>query len=235
MSEKIMQSIGTVTKKEQLAAVENETNCKALLLENQAPYPGYHGSTVPDYLEPDSIFAVTKLMYNDERLIRCIQTVKKHAAYSKFDAVPGTIYIQNQLANVLRFKRLPYALVGDIIHEFEACGIEFRKAKKVSPYTSIIRIRKFFSIKEVGDGIFQDMGEQCISYIKLPVMLRWSTFEKITLNMKYNMEDRNFDAAQTSLYDVEGLVDFVRIYDKDSCQGKLLHIKQSYFEAIEKL
>lgn len=235
MSEKIMQSVGTVTKKEQLAVVESEVNTKVLLLENQAPYPGYHGSTVPDSLEPDSIFAVTKLMYNDDRVIRCIQAVKKRAKYIDFDAAPGTLSLQNQNVNVIRFKSLPYILVGDTIREFEACGIKFKRAKKVNPYTTLIRIRKFFKIKEMSDGIFQDNGDPCISYIQLPCMLRWATFEKITLSIKYNMDDSNFDAAQTSLYNDNGLVDFVRIYDKDGCSGKLLHIKQSYTEAIEKL
>ena len=77
MSIDIIRSVGTIVKGEKLASVENETNSKALILESFLPYPGYHGTTTPDYLEPESLFAVTKIIYPDDKIIRAIQRVKK--------------------------------------------------------------------------------------------------------------------------------------------------------------
>jgi hypothetical protein len=85
------------------------------------------------------------------------------------------------------------------------------------------------------EGIYQDADDKDVTYLEIPVLLRWPTFEKITMNIKYNMEDRIWDAAQTSMFYKEGLMDFVRIFDKDSCQGKLLHIRDQYLSAIAKL
>jgi len=59
MSLRNIQTIGTVIKKEKLASVESATSSQALILESLQPFPGYHGTTIPDQLDPDSLFAVT--------------------------------------------------------------------------------------------------------------------------------------------------------------------------------
>lgn len=233
MSSKIFQTVGTVTKEEKLSSVESETFTNVLLLESQLPFPGYHGLTVPDKLEPDSIFAVTKLMYNDERIIRCIQSVKKELSMN-FDAAPGSLHLQNKDVNFIRFKHLPYHMFGDVIRQFEKCGIEFKKAKKIAPYTALIRVRKFFKLKEVFDGIYVDMDDSTFSYLSIPLQMRWNRFKRITMDIRYNVEDKHYDAAQTSIYTDNGLMDFVRIYDKEFCQGKMIFIREKYLEAIAK-
>ena len=234
MSERIIETVGTVTKKENLASVASETHSNKLILESNIPYPGYHGLTVPDDLEPDSLFAITKIMHNDERIIRAIQAVKANSSHT-FDAAPGTVQFQNNAANFIRFKFLPYEHVGEILENFEKNGIEFLKQKKVAPYETLIRVRKFFSMKEATPGIFQDLGDKFTFYIEIPANLRWNSFERITMSIKHNLIDRTFDAAQTSVFAKEGMIDFVRIYDRNCCQGKLLHIKEKYDEAIAKM
>lgn len=234
MSAKILDTIGVITKKENFVSVESETGSNAMILESLQPYPGYHGLTVPDSLEPDSLFAITKLMYDDETVIRAIQAVKK-TFKGKFDAAPGTIIIQNLDNNFIRFKHLPYGRMGEIIQEFEKTGIEFKKKKALQPFESTLKVRKFFTVEESADGIFHDLVDTNMFYLKIPVMLNWPAFEKITLSLKYNMDDKNFDAAQCSVYYRYGLIDFVRIYDQDSSLAKLNFIRDKYLEAISKL
>lgn len=234
MSAKILDTIGVITKKENFVSVESETGSNALVLESLQPYPGYHGLTVPDSLEPDSLFAITKLMYDDEAVIRAIQAVKK-TFKGKFDAAPGTINIQNMDNNFIRLKYLPYARVGEVLQEFEKTGIEFKKKKYIAPFESILKVRKFFTVEESAEGIFHDLVDTNMFYLKIPAILNWPTFEKITLSLKYNMENKNFDAAQCSVYYRYGLIDFVRIYDRDSSLSKLNFIRDKYLEAISKL
>jgi len=234
MSAIILDTIGVITKKESFVTVESETNSNALVLESLQPYPGYHGLTVPDTLEPDSLFAITKFMYNDERTIRAIQAGKKNFK-GTFDAAPGTISIQNQDNNFIRFRHLPYARVGEVISEFEKNGIEFKKKKTYSEFESILKVRKFFTLEETIDGIYKDLFDKNMFYLEIPVVLKWAAFERITLALKYNMDDKNFDAAQCSVFYRSGLIDFVRIYDQNSCQGKLIFIRNKYLEAISKL
>ena len=234
MSKMIIQTVGTVTKEEKLARVESETFTNIMLLESQLPYPGYHGSTVPDKLEPDSVFAITKLMYNDERIIRCIQRVKQHLSID-FDAAPGTLNLQNKDVHFIRFKNLPYRSIGDVINEFQKCGLNFKRSRKVAPFNTIIKVRKFFKMKEMEKGIFADMEDKHMGYLLIPVHLRWVTFRKMTMDIRYNVTDPHYDAALTSVYGEHGLLDFVRIWDKNFSVEKLRYIRQKYLEAIEKL
>lgn len=234
MSNRTYQTIGTIIKKEQLASVEHDTKSSALILESLMPFPGYHGTTVPDRLDPDSLFVVTKVMYNDERILRAIQAVR-NVYPLKFDAAPGTVNLQNNPVNVIRFKQMSYHAIAELIEHFKETGIEFLKAKKVAPYTSIIRIRRYFKMNEIHENIFHDASNSETFYIQVPIQMRWNTFEKITMQLKYNIEDNNFDAAQTSIFTEHGLLDLVRIYDQDSSPEKLKFILNNYLEAINKL
>lgn len=234
MGNSIFNTFGTITKREQLSSVENETNSNSLVLENHAPFPGYHGLTVPDSLEPDSLFVITKLMHKEQVVIRAIQEVKKRLSFD-FDATPGYLTLQNETRNFIRFKGLKYVLVGEVLDEFVKQGIDFRRSKKVASYDTLIRVHKFFSLEQINEYIFKDYENKNISYIKVPSLLGWSSFEKMTISCKNNCDDNNFDAALASVIMNKGIVDFVRIYDKNISMGKLEDIKKRYFEAFEKL
>ncbi len=230
----IIQSVGTIVKKENLASVENETKCRALILESLLPYPGYHGTTIPDMLEPESLFVVTKSIYSDEEIIRAIQQVKKKFAIP-FDAAPGSVFFKNNPVNIIRFKGLSYNMISEVIEHFIDAGIVFERAKKIGPYESIIRIRKFFRIRKLADSIYEDMDVSKFFYLQVPSQINWDLFEEITKNIRYNIGTIIFDAAQTSVYDANGLVDFVRIYDTDKDIDNLISIRNNYLSAFGKL
>ena len=136
---------------------------------------------------------------------------------------------------IVRFRGIKYQSLGDLLRLLEETGLVFYKQRNVRSFETIIEIRKFFKLKETIDGIFEDQYQANTSYIELPILMTWNQFEKITLGIKYNMDDRNFDAAQSSVYCDKGLMDFVRIFDMEQCQGKLIQIREKYMEAIEKL
>lgn len=234
MGNSIFNTFGTITKKEQLSSVENETNSNSMVLENNAPFPGYHGTTVPDSLEPDSLFAITKLMHKEQVVIRAIQEVKKSLSFD-FDATPGYLTLQNETRNFIRFRGLKYVLVGEVLDAFKKYGIDFRRAKKVASFETLIRVHKFFSLEQINEDIFKDCDNKNMAYIKVPSLLRWSSFEKMTFSCKNNCNDNNFDAALASVIVNKGIVDFVRIYDKNVSMEKLEDIKKKYFEAFEKI
>jgi hypothetical protein len=229
-----LSSIGVISKRENLASVEHETHSTALVLESLHPFPGYHGTTVPDRTDPKSLFLVTKNIYGDDRIIRSIKQVKKNFPHF-FDGAPGLINLYNKPTGVIRLKYLPYNLVGELISAFQDLGLEFIKNRKVNNYGSIIKITKYFMLEEVSEGIWHDQNWKELYYLNLPLQLRWNSFEKITSSIKNNVEDNNFDAALTTLYDKDGVLDLVRIYDENSCQGKLIFIHEKYLEAIKYL
>ncbi|MBK9290300.1 MAG: hypothetical protein IPM52_01500 [Bacteroidetes bacterium] len=229
-----LKSIGTIIKKENLASVEHETNSNALVLESLYPFPGYHGTTVPDATDPRSLFLVTDQVYHNDVVIRAVQKVKKHYPHH-FDGTPGRIDLYNTPAGVVRIKFLPYDKVGSLISALEQEGLHFMKHRKVQEYASLIKITKYFMIQKAGEGIYADQNWKNMFYLHIPVLLEWKDFEKITMSIKHNIDDNNFDAALTTMYDEKGMLDFVRIYDEQSCQGKLIFIRDKYLEAIKYL
>jgi len=234
MENPILSSIGMISKKENLASVEHETNTNALILESLYPFPGYNGTTVPDRTDPKSLFLITKFIYGDDKIIRSIKNIKKNFPHF-FDGTPALINLFNKPAGAIRLKYLPYNLVGELVEAFREQGISFIRTRQVSSYSSIIKITKYFNIERIADGIWHDRGWKEMYYVSLPIQLRWNSFEKITASIKHNVEDNNFDAALTTMYDKDGINDFVRIYDEVCCQGKLLFIRDKYLEAIKYL
>jgi hypothetical protein len=72
-------------------------------------------------------------------------------------------------------------------------------------------------------------------YFQIPSFLKWNEFEKITLAMKRNMDEHQWDAALGTIYRKNCLVDMVRIYDEPIDMGKIQFIKSRYMDAIKKL
>jgi len=234
MERNIIQTVGTLTKKETLGTVQNELNCNILMLESQQPFPGYHGSTVPDLKEPDSLFALTSGEYSSEFIIRTVQDIHREIDYG-FSATPGTIQFKNGLSEVIRFKGLAYDKVGEVIRKFTAAGIAFKRHRTISPYSSIIKIRKFFKVEKIDTRIFHDLFEVDTYYLQIPVLLEWDVFEKMTTTIKYNLDNNKFDAAQTSVYYEKGIMDLIRVYDTDTSIERLNFILGKYMEAIKRL
>ncbi|PLX11137.1 MAG: hypothetical protein C0598_08845 [Marinilabiliales bacterium] len=234
MSNNVFKTFGKIIKKEKVATVQNETNTNILVLETLSPFPGYHGSTVPDNLEPNSLFAITKTGHNEEFLQRRIQEVRDILPYD-FDAAPAFINVQNETRSAIRFKDLKYELVGDVTREFVNKGIQFSKTKKVSAADTIIRVYKFFNLEEIKKDFYRESEDHNTKYFTIPTQLRWSTFEKMTMSTKYNLDDNNFDAAIAVAYINNAIVDFVRIYDNDPSIKKLEVIRKKYLEAFTKM
>lgn len=234
MEHQTLKSVGYITKMEKLASVEDDTKTNALVMESLFPFPGYNGTTVPDRTDPRALFLVTDSDYNDDTIIRAVQKVKLDYPHY-FDGAPGIIEMFNTPSKVIRIKYLAYDLVGSLVEAFEKNGIKFQREKKISAYTSTIKITKYFQITFNSEGIYNDDNWKGMYYLRIPTKLRWDDFERITLSIKHNVEDNNYDAALTTMYDEEGVLDFVRIYDEQCCQGKLLFIREKYLEAIKYL
>ena len=234
MDRNIIQTVGTLTKKETLASVQDEMNCNILMLESQQPFPGYHGTTVPEMKEPESLFALTSGEFSSEFIVRTVHDINKELDFD-FSATPGTIQFKNGLSEVIRFKGLSYGRVGEVIAKFIAAGIGFKKHRKIAPYSSIIKVRKFFKVEKTAPHIFQDLFDEGTYYLQIPVFLDWDAFETMTNAIKYNLQNNNFDAALTSVYYEKGVMDLIRIYDVEADQKKLYFILDKYMEAINRL
>jgi hypothetical protein len=232
MNQKILlETIGTIEKKEMLGPV----GYKELVLEVFLPFPGYHGTTVPDHIKPNSLFAITRSKYTEEKIIRAIQKIKSDYSYT-FDGSPGMVTLYNMLNPCIRFKDLEtYEIVPPILKAFEEEGIEFMSNRKIEPYTGIIKVKKYFLLEVISDFLFNDVEDPNMHYFSIPIQLRFNQFEKITIDLKHNLLDPKFDAALGTIFRKSGVVDVIRIYDDKCTPEKLNLIRTKYLQAIDDL
>jgi hypothetical protein len=232
MSQRILlETIGTIEKKEMLGPV----GYKELVLEAFQPFPGYHGTTVPDSDKPNSLFAITRSKYTEEKIIRVIQKIKSEHSFT-FDGSPGMVTLYNMLNPCIRFKGLKsYEEVPAILKAFEDEGIEFMSNRKIEPFTGIIKVKKYFLVEVISDILFKDAEDPNMHYFSIPIQLRFNQFEKITIDLKHNLDDPKFDAALGTIFRKTGVIDVIRIYDDKCTPEKLNLIRTKYLQAINNL
>lgn len=232
MSEQlIIETIGTIEKKELLGPV----GYNDLVLESFAPFPGYHGTTVPDSDKPKSLFVITRSKYTEEKVIRATQKIKQDRKLH-FDATPGLVTLYNMLNPCIRFKDVEnYDQIPEILRAYNNEGIEFMTNRKVEPFTGIIKVKKYFLVRQLTETTYVDAENPNVYYFEIPVLLRFPQFEKITMDIKRNMEEANFDVALGTFYRKAGLIDIVRVYDAHCTPEKLHMIKNKYMLIISKM
>jgi hypothetical protein len=232
MSQKILlETIGTIEKKEMLGPLGYDE----LVLEAYHPLPGYHGTTVPDEGKPKSLLAITRSKYTEEKIIRVTHKIKNDHNF-KFDGTPGMVTLYNMLNPCIRFKELNnYKDLPPILKAYESEGIEFMSNRNIEPFTGIIKVKKYFLMEAISDDAFKDAEVEGIYYFSIPVQLRFNQFEKITIDIKHNIENPKFDAALGTIFRKSGLVDLIRIYDDKCTLERLEMIRSKYIQAINNL
>ncbi|MFP4470272.1 MAG: hypothetical protein ACLFPE_06295 [Bacteroidales bacterium] len=230
----ILETVGTITKKEILSSIEHDT-CNAMVLETLKPYPGYHGTTIPDHLNPMSLFLVTGKKYTGESVVRATMSVKRHSSLS-FDAVPGQITVFNNLTPCIRIKDLKgYESIAELVTLYKQYGIEFMKARKMEPFYGLIKIRKYFKLEQIEKNLYRDLETPAMAYFEIPEVLTWEVFESITHNMKLNVDFNNFDAALGVFFTPAGVIDNVRIYHEEIDLDEVRYLRSKYLEEIARL
>jgi len=230
----LFETVGTISKKELLASFDYETD-NAMVLESLKPYPGYHGTTVPDSLNPNSLFFVTNKKYSGESIIRATMEVKK-TFEPTFDAVPGQITVFNTLTPCIRIKNLmSIHNIEPLVKSYREAGIGFLKSKKILSFNGLIKIRKYFTLDIVDSGIYFDIEVPQMAYFEIPGLLSWNTFEEITYRLKPNVDYNNFDAALGVFFTPKGVVDVVRIFHETLQIKDIRYLREKYLEEISRL
>lgn len=231
MEKHILETIGHIEKKETL----HSHGYSDMVLETQLPFPGYHGTTVPDKENPNSLFFVTKTKYADEFIIRSVKAVKKKNKMN-FDGTPAKVFFQNTMASAIRIKSIEsFDDIPVILQAFKDEGIAFMPGKKVKPYSGLIRVTKYFLLNPITDCTLQDSEVAAMKYFQVPVKLDWESFEEMTKHVKRNIDDTNWDGALATIYRKTGIEDYIRIYNDQNCEMDTLNkIRKKYVQEIKK-
>ncbi|NCA83962.1 MAG: hypothetical protein EOM83_00130 [Clostridia bacterium] len=230
----ILETVGTITKKEVLSTVEHDTD-KALVLETMKPYPGYHGTTIPDQLNPTSLFLVTDRKYTGEKVIRATMGVKREFT-DTFDAVPGQITVFNNLTPCIRVKDISgYDKIDELIRLYRKNGIDFMKSRNMDPFYGLIKIRKYFTLELIEPEMYHDTRTTQMIYFVIPSLVSWDVFESITHNLKISDEYNNFDAALGVFFTPKGVIDNIRLYREENDMDNIRLVRNRYLQELKRV
>jgi len=113
-------------------------------------------------------------------------------------------------------------------------GVKFQPGKQVKPFQSLIKIRRFFDLDVMAEGVYKDVDKVDTYYISVPLFMTWDEFEKATIAIRNNFDYKTYDAAQAAIYNKPGIIELVRIYDRKADLSKLQSLQNKYIIEVER-
>lgn len=237
---KPVESLGYILKKEKLASLASDINFKDLILEDLDQYPGFYDQYFIPASErekrPRSVFLILKEfdVCREDQFIRMTTKIKNRYK-PDFDAALGVLQLFNTPEPCIRVFMDDYSRVGELLSFYKQAGLQFQPHRTVPAFMSLIKIRKFFLMSPMAEGIYKSMDQDDIYYFRIPGFLEWEDFERITIHIRNNWTHKIYDAAQVSIYDKSGMIEMVRIFDLKGDLEKLSYLKLRYAHEIERL
>jgi len=227
------ESLGFVIKKEKLTNLASDYKFSELILEDLDPFPGfydhYHIPMNEKEQKPRSIFAMLKSMSLEDMddFIRITVNIKKSFLH-KFDAVIGKLELQNNKVPCIRIYMDNYSALPELIGLYSSAGITFLANKTVKPYSSLINVRKYFTLKVVAPDLYKDVDLADTYYFPVNKHLTFPQFEEMSIAIRNNWDHKIYDAAQAGIYRKAGVIELVRIYDRKATIESLNYLKERY-------
>ncbi|NJO90679.1 MAG: hypothetical protein HC831_18240 [Chloroflexia bacterium] len=235
MSKNTIETIGYILKEEKFSTLKQSIIPNTFVLETQNPFPGYHGKDLPgEALVPEFVFFVTKKKYTTEEIARATRNIRKYLG-KDIDVARADLNIFNKTYPAIRVKDVEdFKAIVELQNCYKSEGFEFAKQQSVET-TGLINIQKHFYLQDEGDGIYTDLEDEDYAYFEIPSRLNFEQFRAITLKVKNSMEVRKFDVALGLFYRRLGVIDIVRVYDKNMKLDNLKSIKERYDNEVKKL
>lgn len=229
---KKMEVFVNLTKADTIVAIDDKVLPGSLVFDSLNPFPGYYHDS-PTNVRPIYIYMVLAHQYPLEEIIRATQNIEKEYNWN-FDAGKGYMTIGSEFLNVIRVRHLPQLdMVAKIQEAYLKQGIQFLMSKKLKgKLEARVKIVKFLELEMVGEGIYLYSDDPTFGYIEIPKYLHHEAFVKVTMDVKYNWDGHEFDAASASFYNEGKLYEAVRIRSTHNDLEYLSSIKKLYSEKI---
>lgn len=229
---KRIEVFSNLTKYDTVVPIEEKVLSGSLVFDSLNPFPGYYHET-PMTIRPIYVYLVLDKQYPLEEVIRATKNIEMEYKWN-FDAGKGYMRIGSEFLNVIRVRHLPELdLLEKIQEAYIKQGIQFLMNKKLKgKLEAEVKIVKFITLVQLGEGIFVEAFENSFGYIEIPKYLHREAFVKVTMDVKYNWEGHEFDAASGSFYKDGKLFEVVRIRSDKNDAEYLGQIRKLYLEKI---
>lgn len=230
----VIETIGSITKMEQLCSFEHDVLKNTLVLKNIDPFPGYRSDSdsTANESKPGSIFIILRYRYAPEKINRINKDLvasKITSCYPSF----GEIIIRSTIFPCIRIKGLDdFSYIPVIQNFFKRHDLDLYDYR---PFQDMawIKIFKTFRLLEMSKGLYRDLNDGEKFYIKIPNSLSWKQFDSIAGNVRQSIHNSNFDVALGIIYRFCGTEDVIRIYDKNKSLHRALELKKHFLKSIK--
>jgi len=231
----IIETIGSITKMENLRALEQDIIENSLVLETVDPFPGYKSKidiTVTDK-KPSSIFITLRYRYAPEKINRINKELHENKMVICNPSF-GEIITRNYIFPCIRIKGLKNHKILPAIQDFYRQNDLQLLAFKSFNDSARIKIFKTFRLIELAKGLYRDLNEGEKIYIRISQAMHWNQLEDILKKIKFNLKNRNFDAALGIIYRFCGPENVIRIYDSDKSLRRALQLKSLFNKEVKR-
>jgi len=222
-----------LTKNDTLVALDDKILKGSLVFDSLNPFPGYYHE-LPTDASSMYIYMVLGKQYPLEEILRATQNIEKQYDWN-FDAGKAYITIGSTSLDAIRLRHLPELdLVEKIQEAYLNQGITFLMNKKLSgKLEARTKIVKFLVLEELASGIYQNAEDSTFAYIYISRYLDAEEFIKVSMDVKYNWEGHEFDAASAAIYSNGKLYEAVRIRSDKMDVDYLSDIQKLYEQKMK--
>lgn len=234
MSKKIEVS-GYVIKEETVHTLSHSIMPGTFVVEINHPFPGYYAEAMKEYSKPRSVILMTKKLNTWESILRTSERLNRFLDLD-FTASAAIMYVGNKEYHGIRIKGLErFDDIATIQKAFSDEGFRFAKMRSnFKDETVLIKVKKFYNMEEIGEGIFHDLNQPDVHFVNIPKKLNWELFRKITGKIKNNISDSNYDVALVTFYMNNGIQDALRVFKPNNKGALMKEIQQLYLDYIAK-
>jgi hypothetical protein len=225
--------IGYINKEELVGGLSRSILKNTFVIDITHPFPGYSSKELSKLTTPRGVLFITNEKYPWSSILRTTEKINHFLDY-EINGSSASIELWNKTYYGLRVKGIPsYDEIPIIQHAYQEEGYRFmRRVPMKEEMTAQIQVKKFFKLKEAGDGIYLDQTTNSMSYILIDHALNWELFRKITMKIKNNISNRNYDVVNGAFYHNHRMVDIIRIYRPNISLDLLQEIKDAYKKEI---
>lgn len=231
----IIETHGTITKKESLSAVGYKIIENTCVAEAQHPYADYYG-VVPKSSSPNSLYLFTKHFYTLDEVLKITCDMKEFFGYTKkLDVATAIIDCIDHYQYAIRVRDFPDY---EHIHWMQSCysseGIAFsRKIQLIEPVR--LTVFKSFKLGKLEEGSYLDMNNPHKGYITIPRQIKIDEFAELLINFRNNNECELFDAAIGTFEINSKTINMIRIYTENIKNERMKCAKEKFTDYLLKV
>ncbi|WP_456378033.1 hypothetical protein [Lutibacter sp.] len=223
--------IGKIIKQENIDTIDGNKIPKTFVINVPDPYKSYY-SRFTDVDKPVAVIFVTKTPNSFEKILRVTEKINKQYNL-ELSGAKCEVTIKSRKLNGVRVRGINrFTEVEQVQQYYKDEGFEFSRSETFTNTEAIIRINRFFIIDELDKGIYKSEIEEDVFYVELPKFISWEEFKRITIEVKNNLTDTNYDVAKGILYVNGGITEIVRIVKPKATVEMLKAIQQKYLDRL---